>query len=41
MLPTRFKKNDDSMIEQRMNEEYIIALLKPEAMNANKSADLR
>jgi DNA modification methylase len=41
MLPTRFKKNDDSMIEQRMNEEYIIALLKPEAVNANTSADLR
>jgi DNA modification methylase len=41
MLPTRFKKNDDSMIEQRMNEEYIIALLKPEAVDADTRTDLR
>jgi SAM-dependent methyltransferase len=41
MLPTRFKKDNDSMIEQRMNEEYIIALLKPEAVNADTTTDLR
>lgn len=41
MLPTRFKKNDGSIIEQRINEEYIIALLKPEAVNANTGTDIR
>lgn len=40
MLPARFKKSDDSMIEQRMHEEYIIALLKPEAVNADTTANL-
>lgn len=29
MMPTRFGKKTDSMIEQRMHEEYIIGLLKP------------
>jgi hypothetical protein len=29
MMPARFGKKADSMIEQRMHEEYIIGLLKP------------
>jgi DNA modification methylase len=29
MLPARFGKKTDSMIEQRMHEEYVIGLLKP------------
>jgi DNA modification methylase len=29
MMPARFGKKTDSMIEQRMHEEYIIGLLKP------------
>lgn len=29
MMPARFGKKSDSMIEQRMHEEYIIGLLKP------------
>lgn len=29
MMPTRFGKKTDSMIEQRMHEEYVIGLLKP------------
>jgi hypothetical protein len=34
MMPARFQKSADSMIEQRMHEEYIIALLKPEVADA-------
>ena len=30
MMPARFGKKGDSMIEQRMHEEYVIGLLKPE-----------
>jgi hypothetical protein len=30
MMPARFGKQTDSMIEQRMHEEYVIGLLKPE-----------
>lgn len=30
MMPARFGKKTDSMIEQRMHEEYVIGLLKPE-----------
>jgi DNA modification methylase len=29
MLPARFGKKTDAMIEQRMHEEYVIGLLKP------------
>jgi len=29
MMPARFGKRTDSMIEQRMHEEYVIGLLKP------------
>jgi len=29
MMPARFGKKTDSMIEQRMHEEYVIGLLKP------------
>ena len=29
MMPTRFGQKTDSMIEQRMHEEYVIGLLKP------------
>ncbi len=32
MMPARFGKKTDSMIEQRMHEEYVIGLLKPEKM---------
>jgi DNA modification methylase len=31
MMPARFGKKSDSMIEQRMHEEYVIGLLKPNA----------
>jgi hypothetical protein len=30
MMPARFAKKTDSMIEQRMHEEYVIGLLKPD-----------
>jgi len=30
MMPARFGKKGDSMIEQRMHEEYVVGLLKPE-----------
>jgi hypothetical protein len=30
LLPARFGKKTDSMIEQRMHEEYVIGLLKPD-----------
>jgi DNA modification methylase len=30
MMPARFNKKTDSIIEQRMHEEYVIGLLKPE-----------
>jgi hypothetical protein len=29
MMPTRFGKKTDSMIEQRIHDEYVIGLLKP------------
>jgi DNA modification methylase len=29
MMPARFGRKTDSMIEQRMHEEYVIGLLKP------------
>lgn len=29
MMPTRFQKNRDSTIEQRMHEEYVLGLIKP------------
>jgi DNA modification methylase len=29
MMPARFPKNDSSMIEQRMHDEYVVALHKP------------
>ena len=29
MMPARFARNKDSMIEQRMHDEYVIGLLKP------------
>jgi hypothetical protein len=29
MMPARFGKKTDAMIEQRMHEEYVIGLLKP------------
>jgi hypothetical protein len=29
MMPARFGQKTDSMIEQRMHEEYVIGLLKP------------
>jgi hypothetical protein len=29
MMPARFGKKTDSMIEQRMHEEYVIGLIKP------------
>jgi hypothetical protein len=29
MMPARFGKKTDSMIEQRLHEEYVIGLLKP------------
>lgn len=32
MMPARFGKKTDSMIEQRMHEEYVIGLLKPGRM---------
>jgi DNA modification methylase len=31
MMPARFGKKTDTMIEQRMHEEYVIGLLKPRA----------
>ena len=31
MMPARFGQKTDSMIEQRMHEEYVIGLLKPPA----------
>jgi predicted DsbA family dithiol-disulfide isomerase len=31
MMPARFGKKTDSMIEQRMHDEYVIGLLKPES----------
>lgn len=31
MMPARFGKKTDSMIEQRMHEEYVLGLLKPES----------
>jgi hypothetical protein len=36
MMPARFGKKSDSMIEQRMHEEYVIGLLKPESPRENE-----
>jgi DNA modification methylase len=33
LMPARFGKKSDSMIEQRMHEEYVIGLLKPSISN--------
>ncbi|MCG8346636.1 MAG: site-specific DNA-methyltransferase [Chloroflexales bacterium] len=38
MMPARFGKKSDSMIEQRMHEEYVIGLLKPESPRENEHA---
>ena len=37
MMPARFGRKSDSMIEQRMHEEYVIGLLKPFALRSGKS----
>ncbi len=34
MMPARFGKKTDSMIEQRMHDEYVIGLLKPDPINS-------
>jgi DNA modification methylase len=38
MMPARFGKKTDSMIEQRMHEEFVIGLLKSESYRGQKSA---
>ncbi len=39
MMPARFVKKTDSMIEQRMHEEYVIGILKPENHKIGKHAN--
>lgn len=39
MMPARFGKKGDSMIEQRMHEEYVLGLLKPEDPKGESHAD--
>lgn len=39
MMPARFGKKTDSMIEQRMHEEYVIGLLKPEQSKRGQRAN--
>lgn len=39
MMPARFGKKGNSMIEQRMHEEYVIGLLKPEHAEGEYHAD--
>jgi DNA modification methylase len=39
MMPARFGKKTDSMIEQRMHEEYVIGLLKPECSHRRPHAN--
>lgn len=39
MMPARFGKKTDSMIEQRMHEEYVIGLLKPERFQGEPHAN--
>lgn len=39
MMPARFGKKTDSMIEQRMHEEYVIGLLKPEFSHRKPNAN--
>ncbi len=39
MMPARFGKKTDSMIEQRMHEEYVIGLLKPQHTHKGLHAD--
>jgi DNA modification methylase len=39
MMPARFGKKNDSMIEQRMHEEYVIGLLKPEHSRGGSRAN--
>lgn len=40
MMPARFGKKTDSIIEQRMHEEFVIGLLKPDPQREQKSAKL-
>ena len=39
MMPARFGKKTDSMIEQRMHEEYVLGLLKPDGLQRRPHAD--
>jgi hypothetical protein len=39
MMPARFGKKTDSMIEQRMHEEYVLGLVKPESPRRRSHAD--
>jgi DNA modification methylase len=39
MMPARFGKKTDSMIEQRMHEEYVIGLLKPGSLRGETHAN--
>ncbi|HEY4691702.1 MAG TPA: DNA methyltransferase [Anaerolineae bacterium] len=39
MMPARFGKKTDSVIEQRMHEEYVIGLLKPQPYRGKPHAD--
>ena len=39
MMPARFGKKTDSMIEQRMHEEYVLGLLKPDCLQRRPHAD--
>lgn len=41
MMPARFKNNGQTMIENRMHEEHIVALVKPESPHAKQSSDRR
>jgi hypothetical protein len=39
MMPARFGKKTDSMIEQRMHEEYVLGLLKPDCVQRTSHAN--
>jgi DNA modification methylase len=39
MMPARFGKKTDSMIEQRMHEEYVLGLLKPDGVQRTSHAN--
>jgi len=41
MMPARFQNNGQTMIEKRMHEEHIVALVKPETSYAKPSPDRR